>query len=502
MKILHISDTHIGDESHFDKDALEKGLKKSQNDDFDLLIHSGDVTQDGKLEYYREARNFFDRVDIPYVVIPGNHDKRSGGISLFEEYLGETYGVKEIEEAVVIHIDSAVPDTDVGRVGMVKFDLMKEALNEHNKKDIKIVAIHHHTLPIPMAGRERNVLSNAGDLLDLFLRADVDLVLSGHRHYPNVYRVENTVFVNAGTLSGKKTRHGDENSYNVIEIEKNKLSLKTKRIGNSTMHHEYPREDKRIFHDFGDKEMRIAQVSNTFISSSTKFKHTHFLNAVKKLNDLNPDVIVHCGGVVEEGIEKNYELAEEYISKIQAPIVFTPAGRDINYLGYELFPHYFGDMDQFYEGNDVFLQGVSSSQYDSRTGIIGETERDALFQKLEQRDESFKCVFLHHNVLPIPHAREKGLLEDSGDFLKELVDEEIDLVLTGTSSHPFSGKIGDTVVVNANSMSSVYQRSVYGNSFNLIDIYEKVIVVSEINSLWGSRRIVGMWDRKDLEEQM
>ncbi|MFP4001491.1 MAG: metallophosphoesterase family protein [Candidatus Natronoplasma sp.] len=500
MKILHISDTHIGGESHFDKDALEKGLKESQNGEFDLLIHSGDVTQDGKLKNYLEARKFFDRLDIPYVVIPGNHDKRSGGISLFEEYLGETYGVKEVGDAVVIHIDSALPDTDVGRVGKVKFDMMKEALNEHNKKGIKIVAVHHHTLPIPMAGRERNVLSNAGDLLDLFLRADVDLVLSGHRHYPNVYRVENTVFVNAGTISGMKTRHGDKNSYNVIEIEKNKLRVRTKRIGNSTTHHEYPRRDKRIFHEFGEKKMRIAHVSNTFISSSTNFRHTHFLNAIKKINDLNVDVVVHCGGVVEEGIEKNYELTDEYISRIQAPLVFTPAGRDINYLGYELFPHYFGDVDQSYEGDDVFLQGVSSSQYDSRAGIIGETERDELFLKLEQRENSFKGVFLHHNVLPIPHAREKGLLEDSGDFLRELVDEEIDLVLTGTSSHPFSAKIGNTIVVNANSMSSVYQRSVYGNSFNLIDIYEKVVVVSEINSLWGTRRIVGIWDRNGLEE--
>ncbi len=499
MKIFQISDTHLGDESYFEKDALDKALEELKTGDYDLLIHSGDVTQDGKLEYYKEAQRFFEKIEIPYIVIPGNHDKRSGGKSLFEDYIGSRNDVQEVGNAVVVYVDSAVPDTDIGRVGMVKFDMMKEALNEYNKKDIKIVVLHHHTLPIPKAGRERNVLSNAGDLLDLFLKADVDLVLSGHRHYPNVYRVENTVFVNAGTVSGKKTRHGDVNSYNVIEIEKNRLKVKTKRIGRSTRLYEYPRKEKRIFHEFGDRKTRIVHLSNTSISSSTNFRYTHFLNAVDKINSLDPDITVHCGGVVEEGIEKNYEMAGQNLSKIEGPIVYTPAGRDINYLGYELFPHHFGEMDQSYEGDDIFIQGVSSSQYDSPIGIIGETERKRLFQKLEDREESFKGVFLHHNVMPIPHAREKGLLEDSGDFLRELVDEKIDLVLTGTSSHPFSAKIGDTVVVNANSMSSVYQRSVYGNSFNLIDIYEKVIVVSEINSLWGTRRIVGMWDRNDLE---
>jgi len=98
-------------------------------------------------------------------------------------------------------------------------------------------------------------------------------------------------------------------------------------------------------------------------------------------------------------------------------------------------------------------------------------------------------------VLPIPHSREKGLLEDSGDLLREMVDAKIDLVLTGTSSHPFAAQIGDTIVVNANSLSSVYQRSVFGNSFNIIDIYEGAIAVFEVNSLWGQRRLLGIWER-------
>jgi predicted phosphodiesterase len=75
------------------------------------------------------------------------------------------------------------------------------------------------------------------------------------------------------------------------------------------------------------------------------------------------------------------------------------------------------------------------------------------------------------------------------------VDNNLDIVLTGTSSHPHAVKVGDTVIVNANTVSGVYQRSVYGHSFNVIDVYEKVIVVSEFNSLWGNRRTIGMWER-------
>ncbi|MFP4052003.1 MAG: metallophosphoesterase family protein, partial [Thermoplasmata archaeon] len=470
-------------------------LEELKKHDYDLLIHSGDLTQDGKLEYYKKAQKFLKKIDIPYVIIPGNHDKRSGGISLYQDYVGSPNGVEDIGDAVVIYVDSAIHDSNIGRVGMVKFDMIKQALDEHTDKEIKIVVLHHHTIPIPMAGRERNVLSNAGDLLDLFLRSDVDLVISGHRHYPNVYRVENTVFVNAGTVSGRKTRYGDVNSYNIIDIDEDELSVKTNRIGRSTKINTFPRDEKRVFYEFGERKFSIVHMSNSFISSSTKFRYTHFFNALNKINYLDVDLIVHCGGIVKEGITKDYDLADKYMSKFDAPIVYTPAGRDINYLGYNLFSEYFGNMDQRFSDDNVLLQGINSAQYDSPIGIIGTTEREALFQKLKERDESFKCIFLHHNVLPIPHAREKGLLEDSGDLLRGVVDEKIDLVLTGTSSHPFSAKIGDTITVNANSISSVYQRSVHGNSFNLIDIYEKVVVVSEINSLWGTRRIMGMWQR-------
>ncbi|KXB05433.1 hypothetical protein AKJ51_05045 [candidate division MSBL1 archaeon SCGC-AAA382A20] len=505
MKIFHISDTHISDDKHFNKNALEKALRELNSGPYDIVIHSGDVTESGRLEQYRKAEKLFKGIDIPFVVIPGNHDKRSGGFSLYQEYIGEANGVKEGGDSVIIYVDTGVPDANIGRVGMSKFEMIRDNLHKYQKKSIKIVNVHHHILPVPRAGRERNVLSNAGDLLELFLKMDVDLVLSGHRHYPNVHKIEDTVIVNAGTVSGRKTRHGEANSYNVIEIDESEIKVTTQRMKSSREVNSFPRKESKVFYDFGEREFRIVQVSNTFISSltesrlpnTTKFKHTHYTNAVDSINNIEADLVVHCGGIVEEGISRNYELADEYLSRIEPPIVYTPAGRDINYLGYHLFQEYFGNLDQSYAEDDIFLQGVSSAQYDSPVGIVGDTERKELFKKMNEREETFKGLFLHHNVVPIPHSREKGLLEDSGDILRKVVDENIDLVLTGTSSHPFAAKVGNTLVSNVNALSSVYQRSRYGNSFNLVDVYNNAIVISEINSLWGNRRLLGIWKRNN-----
>jgi len=497
MRLLHISDTHIGGKGDFDREVLLKITQSIDFNQYDFMIHTGDITQSGKEEQYIEGKNYLQKIPLPYLVIPGNHDARSGGIALFNQYIGPTNGVRTFGDAVVIFVNSAVADTNDGRVGMVKFDLLKNSLNKYQDFPVRIVAIHHHTIPTPRAGRERNVLYNAGDMLDLMLHYDVDLVLSGHRHYPNVYRVNNTVFVNAGTVSCRKTRYGDLYSYNSIAITNRKLSIETKRIDNSAEKKVFPRQEKRIFKDFGTRQTRIVQLSNTMISDSRHFLTNHFSNAVQTINHLEADIAVHCGGIVAEGITAYYNLARKYLSQIKIPLVFSPAGRDINYLGYNLFPRFFGSLDQNYRNEHLLLQGVFSSQYDSPVGIIGETERHKLFQTLQDRDEPYLGIFLHHNVTPIPHAREKGLLEDAGDFLRGAVDAEIDLILTGTSSHPYAVRVGNTVIVNANSLSGVHQRSIYGNSFNIVDIYDYVTVVSEINSLWGTRRIIGMWRRKN-----
>ncbi|MBD3414560.1 MAG: metallophosphoesterase [Candidatus Aminicenantes bacterium] len=494
MRILHISDTHIGVGSAFNSEAFEHVFKEVKDGVYDLVIHSGDITQGGRTQEFKKAREILSCTETPCIMLPGNHDARSGGLFLFEKYIGPLNGVREVGDAVIIYVNSAFEDSDQGRVGMVKFNMMRDALNKYGEKPIKILAIHHHIIPIPMAGRERNVLYNAGDILELILKEDLDLVLSGHRHYPNIYQIENTVFINAGTASATKTRYGDINSYNVIEIKDKERKVKTLRIDGKVQQYSFAKRKRRIFSDFGKREFRAIQVANTLISDSRPFLKRNFTNAMATIEELKPDLLVHCGGIVREGIAGDYDYALSLLSEFDFPILYTPAGRDINYLGYYLFPTYFGLIDQRFSNETILFQGISSAQYDSQEGIVGPSQRKALLEKL-QSPEDIKAVFLHHNVLPIPHSREKGLLEDSGDLLRDLANARVDLILTGTSSHPFAAQVEDSIVVNANSLSSIYQRSVFGNSFNIIDIYEGAIAVFEVNSLWGRQRLLGIWER-------
>ncbi len=494
MKLLHISDTHIGSSSFFDRQRLLDSIKMINTSDCDVVVHTGDVTQSGQKEEYQEAAVLLKQIEKPFIAIPGNHDIRSGGLYLFEQYIGRAHGYYETDDAIIIYINSAIADNDDGRIGGVQFAMLRELLHTFRHKSVKIVAIHHHLLPVPMSGRERNVLFNAGDILQLLFRTDIDLVLLGHKHYPNIYKVENTIFSNAGTLSGTKTRYGDVNSFNEIFIDEKTREVSIHRVDGQVIKKTYPRKTRHHFSDFGERKMRIVHLSNTLVSEERVFLKKHLRNALHSIAESRPDLIVHCGGVVYEGVQQDYDLAYEYLSGILSRSVFTPAGRDINYFGYNLFPRYFGDLDQSYRDDFISCTGISSAQYDSPIGTIGDTARKSLLNHIKAAKQPVKAVFLHHNVVPIPHSRNKGLLEDSGDLLHDLVDAGVHLILTGTSSHPFAVKVEGSLIINANSISGMYQRSERGNSYNMIEIYEKATAVFEVNSLWGKKRLLGIWE--------
>ena len=78
--------------------------------------------------------------------------------------------------------------------------------------------MHHHLVPVPGTGRERNIVYDAGDMLQVLASCGTDLVLCGHKHVPNVWRLEDMLIVNAGTACSHRLRGRVRPCYNIIEI--------------------------------------------------------------------------------------------------------------------------------------------------------------------------------------------------------------------------------------------------------------------------------------------
>ena len=217
LTIAHISDLHCGG-PHFVPNLLERAISEVNDLQPDIVICSGDLTSFGFKQEYAEAKRYLDMLRCgSVVVIPGNHDSRNVGYVHFEELFGERNSVLHSDGVSVVAIDSTEPDLDHGQVGRGRYGWIEEQFAA--PADLRIFVLHHHLLPVPGTGRERNIVYDAGDLIECLQHAGVNLVLSGHKHVPYAWRLENMFIVNAGTVSSMRLRGNTRQCYNVIEID-------------------------------------------------------------------------------------------------------------------------------------------------------------------------------------------------------------------------------------------------------------------------------------------
>jgi 3',5'-cyclic-AMP phosphodiesterase len=216
ITIAQLSDLHCGG-PYFVPNLLERAITEINDLEPAIVICSGDLTTFGFKEEYALAKRYLDRIECEsLVVIPGNHDSRNVGYVHFERLFGERFSVLTKEGVRVVAVDSTEPDLDHGQIGRGRYRWIEEQFAPD--ADLRIFVLHHHLLPVPGTGRERNVVYDAGDVIECLQRAGVNLVLSGHKHVPYAWRLENLFVVNAGTVSSLRLRGTTRPCYNVIEV--------------------------------------------------------------------------------------------------------------------------------------------------------------------------------------------------------------------------------------------------------------------------------------------
>ena len=215
--IAHISDLHCG-ERYFVPNLLERAIDEINQLEPDVVICSGDLTAFGFRGEYQSAREYFDTIECEAtVVIPGNHDSRNVGYVHFEELFGDRQSVHHLPGVTIVAVDSTEPDLDHGQIGRGRYPWIEEQFS--SPAELRVFVMHHHLLPVPGTGRERNIVYDAGDAIECLQRSGVDLVLCGHKHVPYAWRLEDLFIVNAGTVSTLRLRGHTRPCYNVIEVE-------------------------------------------------------------------------------------------------------------------------------------------------------------------------------------------------------------------------------------------------------------------------------------------
>lgn len=190
VRVVQFTDTHLYHDpdqrllgvrtQHSFEDCLH--LARAQHWPPDLTVLSGDLVHDGSEAGYRRLRTAVVEFETPVLVLPGNHDEPERMQRLLAGEPVRDDGIMQFPHWQVIALNSAMPDTDAGRLDTSELQRLERQL-EQNQKQHALVILHHPPVAIGSAWMDRIGLQNGADLFEVLGRyPQVRAVLCGHIH--------------------------------------------------------------------------------------------------------------------------------------------------------------------------------------------------------------------------------------------------------------------------------------------------------------------------------
>ena len=236
--VVHLSDLHFG---RIDSELLAPLISTISEVKPDLVAVSGDLTQRARSHQFREARAFLDSLPQPQIVVPGNHDVPLHNVfARFLEPLtkyrrhvtDDLQPVYSDEELIVIGVNTARSLTvKGGRINQLQVAQLREKFCSLGPEVVKAI-VTHHPFDLPEGHNESDLVGRARMAMTGLADCGADLFLAGHLHISHTghtakrYNIagHSALVVQAGTATSTRGR-GEANSFNVIRIERPKISV-------------------------------------------------------------------------------------------------------------------------------------------------------------------------------------------------------------------------------------------------------------------------------------
>ena len=228
--LLQISDPHFGTEQPPVVEALVRLVQEQQPD---VLLLTGDITQRATAAQFSAARAFVDRLRVPVVLaIPGNHDIPLFNLAArllwpyagFKRAFGDNLTPTFESEAVLVlsvkttrrwrHADGQVSAAQIDRVAQ---RLLSAQSGRPGQWRIVLV---HQPIAVTREQDRHNLLHGHAAAVRAWGAAGADMVVGGHIHLPFVLRLHDPALwvVQAGTAVSRRVRADAGNSVNLIRI--------------------------------------------------------------------------------------------------------------------------------------------------------------------------------------------------------------------------------------------------------------------------------------------
>ena len=148
----------------------------------DLLLASGDLSEDGSLVSYEALQQHFNPLGVPVLALPGNHDDAGLLAETFPGSPTDKISVSEHGPWQIIRLNSSLPGRPEGRLGEEVLAELETLLEKHKHRP-RLIALHHQPVAIGSPWIDKYPLIEPQAFLQIIDRhPDVKAVVWGHVH--------------------------------------------------------------------------------------------------------------------------------------------------------------------------------------------------------------------------------------------------------------------------------------------------------------------------------
>lgn len=233
--LLHLSDLHFGTEQKGCLDAIQEFCITQ---DIEAVVVSGDLTQRARLGQFYACKQFLEGLNLPYLVVPGNHDiplynmwqRMLTPFYSYQLFFGSLERELETEHFYILGINSIRRRYHTkGHISWAQIDEIEAKLKQATvNKNKYVVLVAHQPFYIPpqdQHGRKDCPLL-AKIALQRWSKVGLNAILHGHLHQTavddlnEIYQLhmpKPMLAIQAGTATSYRLHHGRPNSFNTLD---------------------------------------------------------------------------------------------------------------------------------------------------------------------------------------------------------------------------------------------------------------------------------------------